>query len=583
MPRLLLFVLTTCAALLFTAAGAGAASPVYYSLPTGVNVSQGIAAAPNGDVWLAADGQTSPPTTTIARLRPSAASPGTTNGVATFPTPVPAGGNCCANRVVSVAFDGARNRVWFVQNDGVVGFGAPDSMLPGSPGGMNAIRLAGRQSLYDVAVGANDGAYVTENSADNSVNYYGNRIAFVDGGLVAHEFDNLAQQSPSAALDGQRYDAKPQGITLDATGTPWFAEANPGLPGYRIASGIANGGPRSVGGYAEYVVQPCGPGQPCSGSYTGTGISDVAVAPDGAKWFTNQLKNQVGRFDGTSFTNFDLATIDPGLANGQARAITTAPDGTLWVVEYGGYSYPSANAIIRIDPASAAAPTATVYHLGAGRFPLAVAPDTNGNVWFTTATDNPPALIGELPGVLATAGGPTGGGSTGGGGTGGGATTPGAGTPAAPVMPPALPGPTPVVLKPATRAPARVDPPQVDHASVLADQRCAAYDGAGVCRVVYIISAGEYVNAFPGATIRAVRGSVAKKRPARGRHGVVLARKTVTTKPGTRKRVRITLGAKGRRLLKAHRKLHVYFTAAQAPSGTRPAKVLRRAKLTLKR
>ena len=409
-------VLAVAFALAIVAAeGAQAATPVYYALPAGVNVSQGIATAPNGDVWFAADGTTQPPTTTIGRLRPSAATVNTSSGVATFPTPVPAAANCCANRVVSVAFDGPRNRVWFVQNDGVVGYGSADAVLPGTSNAMTAVRLPGRQSLYDVAVGQADGAYFTEYSADNSASSYGNRIAFVTGGLAVTEFDNIAQQSPGGGVDSLRYDAKPAGITLDAQGLPWFAEADPGNPGYRIAQGLPQGGPRSAGGYNEYLVQPCGQGAPCSGSYTGTGITDVAVAADGSKWFTNQLKNEIGRFDGTTFTSYSLQTIDQGLAGGQARAITAAPDGSLWAVEYGGFSHPTANAIIRIDPATPAAPTATVYHLGAGRYPFGVAPDANGNVWFTTGTDSAPALIGELQGVLAGGGGAPGDGGTPGG------------------------------------------------------------------------------------------------------------------------------------------------------------------------
>ena len=109
-----------------------------------------------------------------------------------------------------------------------------------------------------------------------------------------------------------------------------------------------------------------GRGEPCSGSFTGTGPTDVAVAHDGTIWFTNQLKNEVGRLDagGGTFTNYSLPGIDNGLTNGLARAITVAQDGTLWVAEYGGISNPNANAIVRIVP-SFPAPTVTVYHLGA--------------------------------------------------------------------------------------------------------------------------------------------------------------------------------------------------------------------------
>ena len=47
-------------------------------------------------------------------------------------------------------------------------------------------------------------------------------------------------------LDPLRYDAKPKGIDVGADGTPWFAEADAGNPGYRI--GTAKG----ASGYTEY-------------------------------------------------------------------------------------------------------------------------------------------------------------------------------------------------------------------------------------------------------------------------------------------------------------------------------------------
>ena len=97
-------------------------------------------------------------------------------------------------------------------------------------------------------------------------------------------------------------------------------------------------------GYAEYPITPCAP-RPltCSGSNTGVGPTDVAVAHDGSVWFTNQLRNEVGRLDvaARTFTNYSLPAIDAGLAGGLSRAISVAPDGTLWLAQYGGFSFPT--------------------------------------------------------------------------------------------------------------------------------------------------------------------------------------------------------------------------------------------------
>jgi hypothetical protein len=297
---------------------------------------------------------------------------------------------------------------------------------------------------------------------------------------------------------------------------------------------------------------PCW-GTPCSGSYTGTGPTDVAIARDGAIWFTNQLHNEVGRLDpsGATFTNYSLPAIDSGLVNGQARAITVAQDGTLWVAEYGGIGYPNANAIIRIVP-SQPTPTATVWHLGATGYPFAVAPDTRGNVWFAVGTASPPGKIGRLAGVVGAA--PAGGG-------GGGAT-------------PAPAGAT--TVKPASVAAARIGDPKGNGGSVTVDQICVG-PPQDRCSLVYIISSHDYVVGFPGSHARAA--TIDRKKKPRA---VVLGRKTVTLHGGQHRKVTIALNSKGRKLLKSRGRLQVYFTATQAqPNGKAPKRV-KKARLTLK-
>ncbi|MDP1007819.1 hypothetical protein, partial [Klebsiella pneumoniae] len=79
--------------------------------------------------------------------------------------------------------------------------------------------------------------------------------------------------------------------------------------------------------YQEYLAAPCQPTEPCSGAYTGTGLSDVALAPDGGVWFPNELKKTFGRFDPVTLDiqQYAIASVDPTLASGTPRRLTTAP------------------------------------------------------------------------------------------------------------------------------------------------------------------------------------------------------------------------------------------------------------------
>jgi hypothetical protein len=533
--------------------GAPAASadplPEYFNVPTGYTPG-GITAAPDGTVWFASNPLASP-VPSLGRLNPALAAPGTANGIDTFPTPTLTGAGCCANAVRGVAFDAANNRVWFAQSDGIVGYANAAAVVPGTSTGMvdkllkTTLQGGGTfaPSLWDIAVGPTGLAWFSEYSTHNLPPYPGGRIASIDGGLAVTESENIALQGGATTLSPTRYDARPAGIAIDAHGAPWFAEADPGLPGYRIARGSGTG-------YNEYLITPCAPVDPCSGSYTGTGPSDVAVAHDGSVWFTNQLKNQVGRLDAgqSQFSNYSLAAIDAGLANGQPRAISVAPDGTLWIAQDGGFSAPNANAIIRIVP-SQPTPTAQVWHLGAGKYPLGVAPDTKGNVWFSLATNTAPSLVGRLAGVVG-AGGP---GDPGGGGPGGG------GKP----------------LTPASVGVAKVGNPSVDKTSLTVNQICVG-PPADPCTLVYLIATHEYVTGFPGSK----SSSAARKR--RKPKPVILGSKTVTLHGGQHKKVTIKLNRKGIKLLKQRGKLKLFFSATQKGAGGKTSKRVKAAKVTFK-
>jgi streptogramin lyase len=540
-----------------------AVTPAYFDLPAGFTTSFGISAAADGSVWFVANGANHTPG--IGRLVPAQASPGTTDGVSTFPTPNLMTPSCCANEVRSVAVDSAHNRVWFSQNEGIVGFVNPESVVPGTTDGMTATMLPGFQDLWDIAVAPSGLAWFSEQDASNvGPQYYGDKIASIDSGLNVHEQENIALQGHGPPLSDQRYDAQPEGITTDSNGKPWFAESSAGLPGYRIATVPANGGP-----YSEYLITPCKPSPPCSGSNTGTGPSDVAVAPDGSIWFTNQLTNEVGRLDPNAgtFTGYSMATIDPSLAEGEPRAISVAPDGTLWVAEWGYVSHPQANALVRIVP-DQPTPTANVFSLGSGHSPIGVAPDTKGNVWISIIPETGPGVIGELAGVTGSSPPSE---ETPSGGSAGTGTTTTTTTTSTPTPTAALP--PSVALRPATAGVARVGPPQPASNGVSTEQICLGPPN-NPCAVVYLLSAGEYVTGFPGT-----RASLAKKKKVKA---VILGRTALTLHGGQRRKVTVTLNAKGKRLLKSKGKLIVYFTATQAAGGGLPAKVLKHVKITLR-
>ena len=526
-----------CALSLVPAAAAAAATPEWFPLPDNRNVGTGIVADPDGTVWFAGDklgAETTPP---LGRLLPAQASAGTPSGITFFPTPAVSGEGCCANFIRGLAYDAANGRVWFVRSTGVYGFGRPAEMVAGTSQGTVADILSTPLDLGGIALQSTGLAWITESGTSNvTPDWPGSRVASVTADLGLNELPNLGIQT--GVQDSSRYDAKPAGITVDKDGAVWFVESSPGLPGYRVGKVVG-------GGYQEYLITPCAPSGPCSGSHTGTGPVDIAAAPDGTIWFTNVIKNTVGRLDpgAGTITQFALAGIDAGLAGGQPRSIRLAPDGTLWLAQFGFISNPGANAIVRIVPS--ATPTATVYKLGAGKAPLSVAPDTKGNVWFTATGDTQPDFVGRLAGVVD------------------------APAPALPGPGGQSPAPDPapggVTLKPATIATAKIGDPRVDGRTVKVNQICVG-PPADRCSLVYLLDTREYVTGFPGTRASAA----AKKRKTRR---VVIGRKTVTINGGQQTTVKIKLNAKGKRILKRDGKLNATLRVKRKLAGGKTTKL----------
>ena len=278
--RTLTLVVAAVAISLAVAASSASADPTisYYSMPANYVDSGGLDTTPDGIVYFGAainsqDHEISqrPP---IGRLDPALAVAGTSNGMTFAPTPPYL--NCCATQIRDVAWSVKTGTLFWTRSDGLVG--------RADGGAMQSVATSGHVGPWGIAADPQGGAWLTEYDTGNTPNYYGARPAHLSPSMALDEsLPNLAMQT--GTLDSLRYDAKPKGIAVGADGAAWFAESDPGNPGWRIGKVAAP--------YTEYSL-PCGTGAPCSGSYTGTGPSDVAVAKDGSVWYTNELNRTVG-------------------------------------------------------------------------------------------------------------------------------------------------------------------------------------------------------------------------------------------------------------------------------------------------
>jgi streptogramin lyase len=539
-----------------------AATPDWFTMPTGFQVSNfGVAVDGTGDVWFGTAGPNhtpsggsspSQPTPSIARLDPSAAHPGTSDGMTAYPTPDPPAQSCCANQLRSLTYNKADGRVYYVRSDGGYGTFAPAAVQPGTTTGIAAGGLPYPVDLWDVAPSKNGGVWFTESSTTNVAPYWGDRIAYYNGSVS--EGPNIAMQNGQTSLNSLRYDAKPEGIAVDAAGRPWFAEADAGNPGYRIGTYAGTGDT-----YLEYLISPCEASAPCSGSYTGEGITDVAVAQDGKVWFTNYLNRKIGYFDPQtqSFTQFTTASIDPYLTGGSPRMIAAAPDGTLWITNF--RSFGSGNALIRVVPGSDAnhPPTATYTPLGQNEAPLGLT-TSSGDVWFTDGNGKLGRLAGVIGDGVAPPGGGGGGTDTGGGGAGTGGTGGGGSLPAPAATTPASVRP-PAVLRPASIGTAHADPPQTGNGEINTNQICVGPPEAR-CSLVYLVQSHEYVRGFPS------RAGAAKRRKHRPQ---VLATKSLVLHGGESKKVTIQLNRLGQRILRKLGRIKVDFVTSERQADGR--------------
>jgi hypothetical protein len=486
--------------LTFAAAPASRAdvTPEYFPIPSDLQkFSGGIAAAPDGTIYFGAgDGFNATPP--IGRLDSSAAVPGTSTGFTGVTTPD--GPGCCASIFRDLVWSTKDNLLYWSRSDSLVGTLNGETVekatLNAGPWGM---------------------------------------AADPNGGVGVVEQVNIAQQT--GVWDGSRYDAKPKNVAVLADGTPWFVEADAGNPGYRLAT---PGG----SGYQEY--RPCPTAANCSGLLSGDGLTDIAVGGDGMLWYTNEAKKTVGRFDPVSktYTEFALATMGPALAVTRPFALTSGPDGSVWLATVGSFANPAANAIVKLVPS--AAPTATVYTLGADLTPPAVTVDARGNVWFGGSSNAGVARLGRL----SFGGAPPSGGG-------------GSEQPPVTTTPPTTTGPPAVTLTPTVTSRATVTDPTVKGDTISANQICVG-PPQDKCSLIYLIQTREYVTGFPGSKGRMAAAKL-----------TTIGRLKVTLTGGQSKQVTIKLNAKGKKLRKK-KAFKATLTVTQSINGAKPKQILKK-------
>ncbi|MDA0163177.1 hypothetical protein OM076_23085 [Solirubrobacter ginsenosidimutans] len=502
-----------------------------YTFPIGVKSAEGIAAAPDGTVYVGTDDNSKTPP--IAKVDPAQVSAGTAKGVtliASPPHPDPA--VCCVRLFRDMSYSAKSNALFWTRSDGQVG------KLDAT--GMSSITLTGNIEPFGIAAAPDGGAWFSEKGASNvGPAYAGNRIAYVSRALGGpNEQVNLALQGGRTTLDSLRYAAQPKGMTIGVDGKPWFVSSDGGNPGWRI--GTTKGAE-----YEEYRLCPCGSGV--------TALTDVVAATDGTLWYTNEFNSTVGRFNPAShdYQEFSLVSMDPTLSGGKPFALAAAGDGSVWLA-VSGFAKPAANAIVKLVP-GVGAPQATVYKIGAAIAPTSIATDTKGNVWFSGSSFGGPGGFGRLGNAFSGDPGPGGGG-----GGGGGEQSPA--TPPATNSPPAQT----VTLTPVVSARATVSDPRVNGDSISANQICVG-PPQDRCSLVYLIQTHEYVTGFPGT-----HGYMAKAKKL-----TTIGTLKVTLKGGQKKKVTIKLNRKGRKLRKKMT-FKATLTVTQSINGAKPKQILKK-------
>jgi streptogramin lyase len=140
--------------------------------------------------------------------------------------------------------------------------------------------------------------------------------------------------------------SQPQGITAGPDGALWFTEFLRNKIG-RVTT---------AGSISEFSIPAAGTG--------------ITAGPDGALWFTESGSNKIGRIT----TSGSVSEVSVPTANSQPLGITSGPDGALWFTESGS------NKIGRITTSGSVSEVSVPTAAG-GPWGITAGPD--GALWFT--------------------------------------------------------------------------------------------------------------------------------------------------------------------------------------------------------
>jgi virginiamycin B lyase len=172
--------------------------------------------------------------------------------------------------------------------------------------------------------------------------------------------------------------SQPRGITAGPDGALWFTEFIKQKIG-RITTDAAHT-------LSEFPLPP----PPAPGGVplkSGRQPRGIAAGPDGAIWFTEYTADMIGRIDPTTHAISEFAVPTP---LSQPRAIAAGPDGAMWFTEFG------TNKIGRIDPKLATPGTSngiTEFSPTAGS-PRGIVAGPDNAMWFADDTGN---AVGRIP------------------------------------------------------------------------------------------------------------------------------------------------------------------------------------------
>jgi virginiamycin B lyase len=160
---------------------------------------------------------------------------------------------------------------------------------------------------------------------------------FKDGRFIRHSVARTTGNSP---------DAFPFGVAVAPDGTVWATLQN--------ADALLRISP---GGETTAIDVPI----------RQSGLSDIAIAKDGAVWFLAAGANKIGRYAGGRFEEFSVPTPNAGLT-----ALAVAPDGAAW------FTALRAHRLGRVNQGFV-----TEFALPRDNArPISIAVDAGNNVWY---------------------------------------------------------------------------------------------------------------------------------------------------------------------------------------------------------